>query len=287
MPKAPVFYLGSHMDNWLSNGGVRLFISHRRLSRRKVLPKARTGWALDSGGFSELSLYGGWRTTPEAYNAAVMRYDRQIGQLEWAASQDMMVEDVMLDRTGLTVVEHQRRTVANFVTLERLWRQGDTVNSEAPYMPTLQGQTTRDYLRCWDMYGEAGVNLGDYPLVGVGSVCRRQHTNEIREVLEALRDRDPEIPLHGYGVKLSGLKRYGELLCSADSLAWSYNARRNPRMPGCTHMRCSNCLKWALRWRRGIVAGGCAEHGEPCDGTAGACWQQHLWELRQAAAAAA
>jgi len=47
--------------------------------------------------------------------------------------------------------------------------------------------------------------------------------------------------------------------------------------------RCSR----ALRWRRGIVAGGCAEHGEPCDGTSGACWQQHLWELRQAAAPAA
>jgi hypothetical protein len=37
------------------------------LVRRKTLPKARTGWALDSGGFSELSLYGGWWTTPEEY----------------------------------------------------------------------------------------------------------------------------------------------------------------------------------------------------------------------------
>ena len=67
MAKAPVFYLGTHMDGWLAHVGVPLFVSHRRLARRKTLPKARSGWALDSGGYSELSLYGGWRTTPEEY----------------------------------------------------------------------------------------------------------------------------------------------------------------------------------------------------------------------------
>lgn len=288
MAKAPVFYLGTHMDGWLAHVGVPLFVSHRRLARRKTLPTARTGWALDSGGFSELSLHGGWRTTPEEYVAAVKRYDREIGQLEWAAGQDYMCEDEMLARTGLTVEEHQRRTVANFVRLEQLWHQDDDadLHPEAPFMPTVQGRTVEDYLRCWDMFSEAGVDLSTYPSVGVGSVCRRQHTEEIREVLEALRERDPEVPLHGYGVKTQGLRKYGDLLASADSLGWSYNARRNPRLPGCTHEKCSNCLKWALRWRRGLVAGGCSEHGEACDG-GNWCWQRQLWELTQARAAAA
>lgn len=276
-----IFYLGTHMTGWLANVGVRLFVSHRRLSRLKTLPKARTGWALDSGGFSELSLYGGWRTTATEYVAAVKRYDREIGNLEWAAGQDMMTEDVMLTRTSLTVLDHQHATVANFAELQRIWAQDDTVNPESPFMPTLQGQTVRDYLRCWDIYADAGIDLSTFPLVGVGSVCRRQNSDEIRDILLALRDRDPEIPLHGYGVKSLGLKRYGELLCSADSLAWSYNARRNPRLAGCNHTRCSNCLKWALRWRRNIVPGGCVEHGEPCDGTVGACWQRQLWEMRK------
>ena len=57
-------------DGWLAHVGVPLFVSHRRLARRKTLPRARSGWALDSGGFSELSLYGGWRTTAEDYVAA-------------------------------------------------------------------------------------------------------------------------------------------------------------------------------------------------------------------------
>ena len=68
MAKAPVLYLGTHMDGWLAHVGVPLFVSHRRLVRRKTLPMARSGWALDSGGFSELSMYGGWRTnTLEEY----------------------------------------------------------------------------------------------------------------------------------------------------------------------------------------------------------------------------
>ena len=40
MAKAPVFYLGTHMDGWLAHVGVPLFVSHRRLARRKTLPKA-------------------------------------------------------------------------------------------------------------------------------------------------------------------------------------------------------------------------------------------------------
>lgn len=280
---APVVYLGSHMPNWLANVGVRLFISHRRLAQRKTLPKARTGWALDSGGFSELSLYGGWKTRPEDYVAAVRRYDREIGKLEWAAPMDLMCEESMLARTGMTVLDHQRLTVANFVRLEELWAQSE--DSESPFMPTLQGQqSAAEYLRCWDMYGEAGVDLGNYPLVGVGSVCRRQHSGEIREVLEALRDRDPLLPLHGFGIKTLGLKKYGELLCSSDSLGWSFNARRNPKLVGCSHARCSNCLNWALRWRNNIVPCGCADRGSWCAGTTGPCWQQYLWEARQAAA---
>lgn len=219
MAKAPVFNLGTHMDGWLAHVGVALFVSHRRLSRRKTLPKARTGWALDSGGFSELSLYGGWRTTPEEYDAAVKRYDQEIGQLEWAAGMDWMCEADMLARTGLTVEEHQRRAVANFVKLQQLWAEGDDPDRhpEAPYMPTVQGQTVEDYLRCWDMFGEAGVDLSNYPSVGAGSVCRRQHTGEIRDILDALRDRDPDVPLHGYGVKTQGLRLYGDRLASADS----------------------------------------------------------------------
>jgi hypothetical protein len=84
------FYLGTAAPNWLASAGVPLFISHRRLAGRRRLPRAAAGWALDSGGFSELSMYDEWRTGPRQYLAAVRRYDDEIGKLEWAAIQDHM-----------------------------------------------------------------------------------------------------------------------------------------------------------------------------------------------------
>jgi len=109
------FYLGSHMPNWLATAGVPLFISHRRLADRKTLPRAAAEWALDSGAFSELSLYGEWRLTVREYNRAVRRYDDEIGSLSWVSPLDLMCEPEMLAKTGLTVQEHQRRTVENWL----------------------------------------------------------------------------------------------------------------------------------------------------------------------------
>ncbi len=44
-------------------------------------------------------------------------------------------------------------------------------------------------------------------------------------------------------------------LTSADSMAWSVDARRKPPLPGCTrHKNCANCPRYALRWRRQVLA---------------------------------
>jgi hypothetical protein len=263
------FYLGSHEPSHLATARVPLFVSHRRLSRLKTLRPAAEVWALDSGGFSELSLYGEWRTTPAEYVAAVRRYDEEIGRLEWAAPMDMMCEAPVIAKTGLTITEHQKRTVVNFIELCELW---DSHSSDCPFMPVLQGQSPPDYVDCMDLYEAAGVRLADYPLVGVGSVCRRQHTAEIAEVLTAILDAAPGTPLHGYGCKTLGLRRYGHLLTSADSLGWSYRARYADPLPGHTHKACVNCLEFALRWRRNVVGGSFCTHHQShyCPGWVGA-----------------
>ncbi|GAA0720181.1 hypothetical protein Drose_06470 [Dactylosporangium roseum] len=258
------FYLGAHHPHWLAipprdrdGQPIRLFVSHRRLAGRRTLPRARTPWALDSGGFSELSLFGEWRTTPEEYVAAVRRYDREIGMLEWAAPQDWMVEPFMLAKTRLTVAEHQRRTVANYLQLCDLWwrAEHDAAGRDpefCPFMPVLQGWTIADYLRCADAYEQVGVNLPDYPVVGVGSVCRRQATSEIADIMASLADLG--LNLHGFGVKTSGLARYARHLASADSMAWSYAGRRTPtRCGSVSHKNEANCLDFAARWHERIA----------------------------------
>lgn len=231
------FFLGSHMPHWLRAAEFPLFVSHRRLAGYRRLPKAQCNWALDSGGFSELALYGKWRTTVPEYIDAVNRYDAEVGRMLWAAPMDWMCEPQMLANTGLSVAEHQVRTVENFCELAE----------EIPVIPVLQGWTLDDYLYCITLYESMGVNLAHEPVVGVGSVCRRQNTYEAEQIFAELADAG--LRLHGFGVKMTGLERFGDRLVSADSMAWSYDARRAVPLPGHRHKNCANCYEYAAAWR--------------------------------------
>jgi hypothetical protein len=244
------FYLGTHETSWLAKvTDVPLFVSHRRLALRKTLPRATTEWALDSGGFTELSMFGQWTTTPREYVTAVRRYTEEIGRLQWASPQDSMCEPWIVARTGSTVTQHQARTIDNYLRLREL-------APGLPFVPVLQGWELDDYHRCADLYDAAGVDLTAHPVVGVGSVCRRQGEASISVILESLAARG--LRLHGYGVKVDGLRMSAAHLTSADSMAWSYSARMAARTgggyPGCTHGTCANCLRYALRWRDRVMA---------------------------------
>lgn len=84
-------------------------------------------------------------------------------------------------------------------------------------------------------------------------MCRRQSTAEIAVIVGALARRG--LRLHGFCVKTGELHLYGHLLASADSMAWSYAARREPSLPGCTgHKNCANCLVYATAWRSRVLA---------------------------------
>lgn len=239
------FFLGTHQPHWLGRLTAPLFVSARRLRGRKSLPSAKGPWALDSGGFSELSLFGRWDTTPEKYVAEVRRYRDGIGGLCWAAPQDWMCEPFVTVKTGKTVREHQRLTVDNFLALRR-------TAPDLPWVPVLQGWRHDDYLAHVEDYAAAGVDLPSLPLVGLGSVCRRQATAGAECLIRELHAKG--IRLHGFGFKLEGLRRSARFLASADSLAWSFNARKSPPLPGCRHKNCANCERWALRWREKVLS---------------------------------
>jgi hypothetical protein len=241
------FYLGTHQPHWLWTAGFPLFVSHRQLARRRrPFRPAACGWALDSGGFTELSLHGRWVTSAAEYAEAADRYSRQLGRLDFAAPQDWMCEPAILARTGLTVREHQERTVASYLELRAL-------APHLPFIPVVQGWHLADYLACVDLYRAAGVDLARVPLVGLGSVCRRQSTGQIAVIVTTLACLG--LRLHGFGIKITGLHLYGHLLASADSMAWSYAARRAPALPRCAgHRNCANCLTYATRWRDRILA---------------------------------
>lgn len=241
-----LFFLGTHKTGWLDHAPFPLFVSHRQLRQRKRLPVAACDWALDSGGFTALSTHGRWDEGPVRYADSVRRYQDEIGRLQWAAPQDWMCEPAVRELTGMSVEEHQQRTVENVLRLRQ-------VASDIPFVPVLQGWDLADYPRHVEMYDRAGLDLTTEPVVGVGSVCRRQATSEIAALTADLAGHG--IRLHGFGVKTSGLSLYGEHLTSADSMAWSFAARYEPRAPGCiSHRACNNCIRFATRWREKVLA---------------------------------
>lgn len=231
------FYLGTHKTGWLARAGVPLFLSRRWLAERKRLPQAAASWVLDSGGYTELSQYGDWSIHPAQYIEEIHRYQEEVGRLDWVAPMDWMCEPGVRAKTGLTVEAHQRYTVGNFLLLRQIL--GGLV------IPVLQGWELDDYLDCWSRYQAEGVELEDEPVVGIGSVCRRGADDEVIGILNALKP----LRMHAFGVRSAALARSAHFLVSADSMAWSYSARRNGPLPGCPHASCQNCLRYALDWR--------------------------------------
>ncbi|MGN9786623.1 deazapurine DNA modification protein DpdA family protein [Nonomuraea sp. ZG12] len=251
----PVFVTGLPEPSWLARVTFPAMISYGRLARRP-LPRqlaARCPTYVDSRGFTELQNHGRWTVTPHEYVNWLRRHREQIN-LRWAAPQDWMCEPAIIHGgrygrqtfvgTHLSVPEHQQRTVDNYLTLRQL-------APDLNIFPVVQGWELDDYVRCVELYTAAGVDLTALPLVGVGSVCRRQSTAEIGQIVTTLAGLG--LRLHGFGVKTLGLQRYGRYLISADSMAWSKDAFHSPPLPGCTHRNCANCLRYAIQWRSRLM----------------------------------
>jgi hypothetical protein len=248
------FYLGTHQPAWLERAGVPLFVAHQRLNGRQRLPRAIAPWALDSGGFTQLQKYGRWTFSEQSYVDAVRRYAEEVGAPDFASAMDWMCEPWVLSGgthggqhfagTGLSVLEHQHRTVENFGRLREL-------APDLPWMPVLQGWTLAEYVDCVQLYADAGVDLTALPLVGLGSVCRRQATAEIGTIASTLAAAG--ISLHGFGCKLLAMRRYAGHLASADSLAWSRAGRFQRPCVHSGRVSESNCMIFALDWRDTVV----------------------------------
>lgn len=234
------FWLGTHVPNWLHKCDIPLMVSNRRLRGYKKLTPATCQWFLDSGGFTELSLNGTWTIGVSEYVDQIHRYMTEIGNLKWVSPQDWMCEPWIIAKTGLSVEEHQRRTIANLLELRDLI-------PEAPIIPVLQGWSIGDYASHLSQYLDAGIDLRDEPMVGLGSVCRRQATDEIGEIVAMLHGEG--LRLHGFGCKMAAVKKYGHMLASADSMAWSFGGRYISPCPQRPVANCANCLHHAMDWR--------------------------------------
>lgn len=242
-----IFHLGTDEPTWIGRSPVPLFCSLNRW-RRFGARAAVAGWACDSGGFTQC-LRGGWTISPEEFLEKVYILADKCPGMMWAAPQDWMCEPGSVAATGKSVEEHMRLTVENFLLLREIDTRGLII-------PVLQGWEPGDHERCVELYRDAGVELRDEALVGVGSICRRQASDEIQSIIQSLAAEG--LRLHGFGVKTRGLHRYAASLHSADSMAWSYQAWKKSSEKGAlcgstAHKSCNHCYTWAHQWHQNVL----------------------------------
>ena len=213
-----LFFVGLHQPSDAKHF-ERSFISVNRLRARKSNFDV-ADWIMDSGAFSEIATHGNYRVGIDEYVTQIERW-RTVGNMRAAVTQDWMCEPWIVAKTGKTVREHQRLTVERY----------DAIASKttAYVMPVLQGYEMGDYLRHLEDYGD---RLTPGKWVGVGSICKR-NTNvaEIEDILLSIKSIRPDLRLHGFGLKTTSLRSaaVNDMLYTADSMAWSYNARKQGR----------------------------------------------------------
>ncbi len=177
-------------------------------------------WIMDSGAFMELKIHGRYRDSTDVYAEQINRWSR-CGNMLAAVSQDYMCEPFILDKTSLTTKDHQLLTIQRYDSIRN--------KTSAYVMPVLQGYWPEEYVRHIRNYG---WRLAEGQWTGVGSVCKRNaDIHAIEQVLMAIKRERPDLKLHGFGVKLTALQSsiVRDCLHSADSMAWSFAARREGR----------------------------------------------------------
>lgn len=229
------FFCGLHQPSDAKHFDA-CFVSVNRLRERKG-PFVVGDWIMDSGAFTEISTHGTYRHSVAEYAAEIRRWAGN-GRLLAAVAQDWMCEPWILAKTGLTVAEHQRLTVKRYDALLAEDVGGVYI------LPVLQGYAPAEYVAHLRLYGD---RLKPGAWVGVGSVCKRNsNPRAVEAVLLAIAEERPDLQLHGFGLKASALRSalVFDLLMSADSMAWSYHARKQGRN--------ANDWREAKRWMCGI-----------------------------------
>jgi hypothetical protein len=214
------FFVGLHIPAY-ADKVASAFISINRIRDRKS-PFPVNDWIMDSGAFTTIDKHGHYPDPPEVYAEQIKRWSTN-GNLLAAVAQDYMCEAHMLEKTGLTIAEHQRLTIERYDALIACDTGG------IPIIPVLQGYAPDDYVNHIRQYGDR-LKFGMW--VGVGSVCKRNgDPSAIEDVLLTIKRERPDLRLHGFGIKTTALRSgiVRDCLHTADSMAWSYAARMEGR----------------------------------------------------------
>ena len=220
------FFIGLHQPSDAQHFD-RCCIHVQRLQRR-AKPLGCDELLLDSQAFRVLEIHGDHVLSEAEYARRIEQINALCPEVV-AVTQDYMCEQYIFDcrerLTGVryTVADHQRLTIMRYDTIRA------ALDKNIYLMPVLQGYAPAEYVDHIEQYG---ARLAGGAWVGVGSVCKRNaDVGAIEAVLIAIGDARPDLKLHGFGLKTTALESsiVRSRLHSADSMAWSYAARRERR----------------------------------------------------------
>lgn len=202
---------------------------------RRLKPGAFSGddVALDSAGFVAMVRYGGFPWSIGEYIDLAASYP-----WSWWAAMDLCCEPQIA--RDADVVEERIAGTARL--LADCQAAADERGIRRP-MPVIQGWTPDQYERCAGMLGDLP------PLVGVGSVCRRQIKGPAG-LMAVVQRLDRVLPrstsLHLFGVKSTGLSILAghPRVASIDSMAWDFAARRDKSAAYTVDHRISHMRRW-------------------------------------------
>lgn len=177
---------------------------------------------IDSGGYSFIKGMGEYQTPARDY----LDYIKDVSPNAFAL-RDYPCEPDVLEEHNRTIKDHQDMTTDAHIELMNLLESEYAIDAEV--VSVVQGRSVDEYLRHLDDLREHGV-LTDY--VGIGSVCGRHATKEIKPIVEAIDKATPsKTKIHTFGTKVSCLQQRElvERIDSMDSMAYSFRARADSR----------------------------------------------------------
>ena len=179
---------------------------------------------IDSGGYSFMLGKGEYETTNREYLEFIEKH-----QPELFALRDYPCEPNVLKKHDRTVKDHQKMTIAKHKELLELMKEYDI---DSKPLSVIQGWRIEDYLNHIERIKKQDL-ITEH--IGIGSICRRGHDEEIRKIILEIDKTLPEhCKIHAFGVKSNVLRFLDvcKVLYSADSMAYEYSEMYGKRVSG-------------------------------------------------------
>jgi hypothetical protein len=195
----------------LVSAGVTWYSTNREWFDTMTLPDDYDGLFVDSGGFQATAR---WNLSYPYTVGMYFNHAEQLGA-DYVAGPDYACEPGLHhSSTGERVL----KTAAAHREAKRVYDEGEW---SFEFVPVLQGWDVKDYRKCIRLYRDFDL-LEDY--MALGTVCKRDNTDEIHDVLRMCERELPDTDWHMFGLTKRAWRelRFWGRFESADTAAWNW-----------------------------------------------------------------